>query len=341
MAQLAELIAAFENRVAKRFRHLRKWAKREGTDCFRVYDRDIPEVALALDVYGDRALLQQYVRGPEDAATAGDATPWREAVARALERAPETIVVKRREKVDRRSEQHDRQQARADTFEVHEGGLRFLVDLEAHLDTGLFLDHRPLRRRVREEAAGGSVLNLFCYTGSFTVHAAAGGAVNTVSVDLSRRYLDWAGRNLVLNGFPPEAHALVQADVTEWLAQAARRGEKYDLIVLDPPAYSSSKKMERAFDVQRDHPALLADTLALLRSRGVLYFSTNLRSFRFAGAPGGWQAEDIGAATIPEDFRNRRMHHCWRITAAGSGPAGKGRLEGATRGPAKGAGTAG
>jgi 23S rRNA (cytosine1962-C5)-methyltransferase len=314
VADPVALIDAFENRIAKRHRHLRKWAKREDTNCFRIYDRDIPELAFALDAYGEYLLLQQYLRdedvGPISSADAVAA------VARATGCPVERVLLKVRRRVDRRNEQHERAASGGRMFEVREGGLRFLVNLENYLDTGLFLDHRPLRAIVRARSAGRRVLNLFSYTGSVTTHAAAGGAVSTVSVDLSNTYLAWARRNLDLNGFDPARHALVRADVMAWLRTA--RGDadcRFDLIVADPPSYSSSKRMEDVFDVQRDHPEIIAGAIALLSPGGELFFSTNLRAFKLGMLPLGWRADDISDQTVPEDFRNRRIHSCWRISA--------------------------
>lgn len=305
---------ALANRVAKRYRHLRKWASREGIDCFRVYDRDIPDMAFTLDVYGPYGFLQWYPRGDEPVPRA-----WLDAAVHALagatDRPVESVVLRVRRRVDRRHEQHQRQSDRTQRFVVHEGPVRFYVDLERYVDTGLFLDHRPLRQRVREEARGRTVLNLFCYTGSFSVHALVGGATRVVSVDLSNTYLAWARDNLELNGIRVADDGLVRADVTVWLKEAERRRERFDLIVLDPPAFSTSKRMDGAFDVQRDHGALLSAAASLLTSSGVLYFSTNLRSFRFEADLPGWRAEDISESTIPEDFRDRRIHRCWRIAA--------------------------
>lgn len=307
-------IGDFANRVAKRYRHLRRWAARERTDCFRVYDRDLPDMAFTLDVYGPRLFLQWYPRGDER-----PSKEWldaaRDAVAQATDRSAEAVVLRVRRRMDRRHEQHERQTDRSQPLVVTEDGLTFLVDLERYVDTGLFLDHRPLRHRVRQEAAGRSVLNLFCYTGSFSVHAMAGGAQRVVSVDMSNTYLAWARQNLEMNGFKGAGSALVRADVTVWLREAARRGERFDLIVLDPPAFSTSKKMDGAFDVQRDHGTLLRDALALMTSTGALYFSTNLRSFRFEADLPGWRAEDITESTIPADFRDSRIHRCWRVAA--------------------------
>lgn len=314
MADPAALVEAFENRVAKRYRHLRKWAKREDTDCFRIYDRDIPEMAFALDAYGEYRLLQHYQREDDGGPVSPEAAVA--AVARATGCAVDRVVLKVRRRVDRRNEQHERSPDRGRMFEVREGGLRFLVNLENYLDTGLFLDHRPLRAIVRARSAGRRVLNLFSYTGSVTAHAAAGGARSTVSVDLSNTYLGWARRNLDLNGFDASRHELVRADVMAWLRNAKDGdGERFDLIVADPPSYSSSKRMEEVFDVQRDHSSIIAGAIALLAPGGELFFSTNLRAFRLGMLPLGWRAEDISGATVPEDFRNLRIHSCWRISA--------------------------
>jgi 23S rRNA (cytosine1962-C5)-methyltransferase len=197
---------------------------------------------------------------------------------------------------------------------VAEGGHRFLVNLHAYLDTGLFLDHRNTRALVQSQARGRRFLNLFCYTGSFTVYAAAGGAGSSLSMDLSNTYLDWAGRNFELNGVDRRSHRLERADVLEWLAAAGSGEPHFDLIVLDPPSFSASKAMRRTLDVQRDHPELLQRCAQLLAPGGILYFSTNLRTFRFdPAAAAGLKGEEISTRTVPEDFRNRRIHRCWQF----------------------------
>ncbi len=312
------LATAFENRVRKRYRHLSRWAQRERFDCFRVYDRDIPELAFAVDVYGERALLQQYLR----AADAPVDTDWLEvlcdAAARALDRPPAAVTIKLRRKLNRREDQHQPSGHDGDTIVVREGPAKFLVNLEAYLDTGLFLDHRLTRALVRQRAAGRRLLNLFCYTGSFSVQAALGGACDTVSVDLSNTYLAWARRNFELNGLDPERHRLERGDVRAWLTAAAIAGERFGLIVLDPPAYSSSKKMDRTFDVQRDHAELVLAAAELLEPEGELLFSTNLRGFKLdAEALARLAPDDISAQTIPEDFRDQRVHRCWLLRRSG------------------------
>jgi 23S rRNA G2069 N7-methylase RlmK/C1962 C5-methylase RlmI len=311
----------FRNRVAKNEKALRKWARREGIEALRLYDRDIPEVPLALDRYGDALLLALYER-PYDKEEALE-DEWlglmSTAAAEALGIEP-SLVFSRTRKRQRGDGQYERVAAAGAERSVREGGLSFIVNLSDYLDTGLFLDHRPTRAMVRAEAAGKRVLNLFCYTGSFSVYAAAGGASEVTSVDLSNTYLAWAERNLEANGFSPEAHPLVRSDVAAFLTEAAARGEAWDLIVADPPTFSNSKGAERDFDVNADWPALLGACVALLSPGGRLYFSTNSRRLKWDAAeasrlaPGGlW--EDISAQTIPHDYRDAKAHRCWRLVA--------------------------
>jgi 23S rRNA (cytosine1962-C5)-methyltransferase len=303
----------FRNRIAKNARHWHKWARRRGIECYRVYDRDIPEFAFALDVYGERAHLQAYRRGAAAPTDEGWLREVHGAAAQGLELPPERVVLKHRAQ-RHAGEQHERTGVRGEDFVVHEGGRSFQVNLEAYLDTGLFLDHRNTRAMVGEEARGKRFLNLFCYTASFTVYAATGGAATSVSVDLSNTYLDWARRNFALNGVDRSSNALERADVLQWLQDAAREQRRFDLIVLDPPAFSTSKSMSGTLDVQRDHPMLLECCTRLLDAGGVLYFSTNLRTFKLDPAAGaGLSGEEISARTVPEDFRNRRIHSCWRF----------------------------
>jgi 23S rRNA (guanine2445-N2)-methyltransferase / 23S rRNA (guanine2069-N7)-methyltransferase len=213
-------------------------------------------------------------------------------------------------------EQYTKVGAEQEFHEVAEGGLRFLVNFDDYLDTGLFLDHRPTRTRLRELAAGQRFLNLFGYTGSATVYAAAGGARSTTTVDLSRTYLDWTRRNLELNGFGGREHVLVQADVLDWLGGAPAGG--WDLVFLDPPTFSNSKRMSGTLDVQRDHLRLLEDTVRLLAPGGLLVFSTNYTRFELdAAALAGLAIEDISRATIPKDFeRSPRIHRCFLLRRA-------------------------
>jgi 23S rRNA (guanine2069-N7)-methyltransferase len=308
----------FANRVRKNARHFGKWARRLGIEAYRVYDRDIPELAFALDRYGERAHLQEYDRASQDAAApdGGWLDAVREAAAGALGMAPADVVLKRRAKRHGHA-QHEKTGVAGEDFVVTEGGHRFIVNLHAYLDTGLFLDHRNTRALVQAQARDRRFLNLFCYTASFTVYAAAGGAVSSHSIDLSNTYLDWARRNFELNRVDLGRHRLERADVLDWLAEASAGGPRFDLIVLDPPTFSASKAMRRALDIQRDHAELLQRCARLLAPGGELYFSTNLRSFRLdSAAAAGLQGEEISAGTVPEDFRNRRIHRCWRFSRA-------------------------
>jgi len=199
---------------------------------------------------------------------------------------------------------------------VQEGGLKFLVNLSDYLDTGLFLDHRVTRGMVRDAAAGKNFLNLFAYTGTFTVYAAAGGAARTTSVDLSANYLDWAAENLRLNGFGSDAHRLVREDASAFLA-SLKSGDLYDLAVVDPPTFSNSKRLDYDWDIQRDHVGLLNRLIEHMTSDGVIFFSTNSRRFKLdEPSLAGVTIRDITNKTIPADFRNQRIHRCWRMVRA-------------------------
>jgi 23S rRNA (cytosine1962-C5)-methyltransferase len=313
--------AMFRNRIAKNYRHLRKWARTAGVECFRVYDRDIPELPFALDLYADRGHLQEYSR--PSTMEAGAQRRWlaamHEAAAQALELPLQRVALKQRHG-QRPGAQYGKLAASAQDFVVREGGHRFLVNLTDHLDTGLFLDHRATRTLAGTLAAGRRFLNLFCYTGSFSVYAAANDAASTTSVDLSRTYLDWAKRNFELNGLDPGRNRLVQADAMRFLEGERASTDRYDLIVLDPPSFSNSKRMQGVLDVQRDHAALIRGCMALLAPGGELLFSTNLRSFRLDAGLADLAMTEISAQTIPVDFRNRRIHRCWRMSRSDERP---------------------
>jgi 23S rRNA (cytosine1962-C5)-methyltransferase len=303
----------FANRLRKNLRHLARWARRQGLTAYRLYDRDIPEYPFAVDVYGGFAHVQEFPRRQETR---------REEVLAAVREVLglEAGQVFLKTHVPHRwgASQYQRQAAGSRTVVVEEQGLKFKVDLAGYLDTGLFLDHRRTRALVRDEARGRRFLNLFAYTGSFTVYAAAGGARATTSVDLSGTYLDWAEENLALNGLQSPRHRFIRADVLEWVEGCE---EKFDLVVLDPPSFSTSRRMARRFDVQKDHPRLVRDVRRLLSPGGVLYFSTNFQGFRLdERALEGMAFEDLTPRTIPEDFRRKDIHRCWRAVAAGAAP---------------------
>ena len=305
----------FINRLKKKARHLAKWAKRQNIECSRLYDRDLPEFPVAIDRYGHRLHISEYETGW--VMTDEEHQAWLDTlcqtVATLFEMSPESIAMKTRRR-QKGLQQYEKTGENGERFVVREGDLKFQVNLDSYLDTGLFLDHRPTRARVRSEAAGKRFLNLFAYTGSFTVYAAAGGARESITVDLSNTYLEWARRNLDLNGFDSEAHTRVRADVLNWLMTAVEQGERFDLIVMDPPSFSNSKKMDGVLDVQRDHEWMVDQCMKLLNRRGILYFSTNLRGFKLESMlTERFEIEDISHQSVPEDFRNRKIHQCFRI----------------------------
>jgi 23S rRNA (guanine2445-N2)-methyltransferase / 23S rRNA (guanine2069-N7)-methyltransferase len=302
-----------KNRIDKNFRHLHKRAQREGIECWRVYDADLPEYAAAIDIYGDSLHIQEY-QAPSTVDENLARTRLREltrAAGEVLEIPRERIAVKTRRR-GKGGEKYGRFDERHEFMEVQEGGLTFEVNLWDYLDTGLFLDHRPLRARIREMSRGKRFLNLFCYTGSVSVYAAAGGARETTSVDLSQTYLDWASRNLALNGFLDESqHRLVRFDALEYLE---RHSAMHDLIFVDPPTFSNSKRAED-FDVQRDHARLLNFCGERLLPDGVIVFSNNFRRFKLdEPALSQFAVKEITASTIPFDFtRNARIHRVWEL----------------------------
>jgi 23S rRNA (guanine2445-N2)-methyltransferase / 23S rRNA (guanine2069-N7)-methyltransferase len=322
-AKAREQAELFARRLTKRARHFRRWPK-QGIECYRLYDRDIPEVPLLVDRYGDRLYLSEYERPHER--TIAEHADWldlmRKTAAQTLDVPLKHTYLKRRQR-QRGEAQYNRVDQSDDAFLVTEGGLKLEVNLRDYLDTGLFLDHRTTRELVRGEARGRRFLNLFCYTGSFTVYAAEGGASETVSVDSSRNYLQWAVRNLEHNGLEsPRQHRFIRGDCMTWLRELPDQ-ERFDLAVIDPPTFSNSKDLEHDFDVQRDHLELLTLCLKHLNPGGILYFSTNFRRFKFAQealmeAASPESAEqlsihEISRQTVPADFRNERIHRCWRI----------------------------
>ncbi|MDF2488383.1 MAG: rRNA m(2)G2445 methyltransferase [Pseudomonas sp.] len=311
-ARLSEGAQMFANRLQKNLKQLGKWARREQVSCYRLYDADMPEYALAVDLYEDWVHVQEYAAprsiDPEKAqARLFDALA---AIPLALGIDQDRVVLKRRERQSG-TRQYERQATQGQFREVSEGGVKLLVNLTDYLDTGLFLDHRPMRMRIQREAAGKRFLNLFCYTATASVHAAKGGARSTTSVDLSKTYLDWARRNLSLNGFS-DKNRLEQGDVMAWLQECR---ESYDLIFIDPPTFSNSKRMEGVFDVQRDHVELIDLAMARLAPGGVLYFSNNFRKFLLDEHLGErYAVEEITAQTLDPDFsRNSRIHKAWRL----------------------------
>ncbi len=309
----SDAAASFANRLEKNRKQLAPWAAQEGLDCYRVYDSDIPEYAVAVDIYGDHAHVQEYAAPKEIEPEKAEAR-LRDVMAV----VPEVLGIPREQvhlKVrlkSRGGSQYGKQAASGKLLMVREGKPRFFVNLTDYLDTGLFLDHRKTRMRVGELARGRRFLNLFAYTGSATVHAVLGGAIASTTVDMSPTYTAWARKNFDLNNITGPEHRIVTAECRDWMRQEHRR---YGLIFLDPPTFSNSKRMAGEFDLQRDHVELITEAANLLERGGVLLFSTNFRRFRMdAGALADLTITDITRDTIPRDFaRNPRIHTCWQI----------------------------
>jgi len=310
------------NRLRKNRKHLRSWCRRQAVSCFRVYDADLPEYAAAVDLYEEAggaarrfAHVQEY-QAP--ASIPGEVAEQRlgellDAVRTVFELDAGRVALKTRAR-GKGGSKYGRMASRGEALTVREGSVLLEVNLFDYLDTGLFLDHRPMRLRLGREAAGRNLLNLFCYTAAATVHAAAGGATASTSVDLSATYLAWAERNLLLNGngLDTQRHALVQADVMTWLRRDRAR---YDLIFCDPPTFSNSKRADD-FDVQREHVQLLSLAMARLAPDGLLLFSNNFRRFRLdeAEVAGFARIREITRETLDPDFaRNPRIHRCWEL----------------------------
>ncbi len=331
----------FGNRVAKNLRTLSSWARRESVGCYRIYDADMPEYALAIDLYtaadgAERWLYVQEYAAPHDIPEETVRRRRSEALAALVETTgvPSDHVHLRTRRRSRHGEQYSKRDDSGLFHVVAEGGLKFRVNFGDYLDTGLFLDHRVTRARLRELARGRHFLNLFAYTGSGTVYAAAGGAASTTTVDLSATYLDWARGNLELNGLWGPQHRLVQADARQWLTDAAERGERYDLVFCDPPTFSNSKRMEGVLDIQRDHAALIDACMRVLEPGGLLVFSTNAQRFKLDP----WLAEryailDVSRRSVPPDFaRNTRIHQCYELAFAGPADVPSGATAGSRTG---------
>ncbi|CAA9890450.1 23S rRNA m2G2445 methyltransferase / 23S rRNA m7G2069 methyltransferase [Candidatus Methylobacter favarea] len=324
MPQIDTGAEMFANRLKKNLKKLSKWARQNHINCYRLYDADLPEYAVAVDIYqNDQSwvIVQEY-EPPKSI----DRQKAEQRLAGLLAEIPRVLEIKREQvflKIRSKQKSTDQYEKHADLRRFHiieEGGCKLQVNLEDYLDTGLFLDHRPIRMMIQQQANDKRFLNLFGYTGSATVHAAMGGAKATTTVDMSATYLNWAKSNMKLNNFPEASkHEFIQADCLAWLAQETRQlyCRQYDLIFLDPPTFSNSKRMTDVFDVQNDYIQLINNAVSLLAPGGILYFSTNFRQFKLDSlALPKLAIENISAATIPEDFaRSPKIHHCWRIHA--------------------------
>jgi 23S rRNA (guanine2445-N2)-methyltransferase / 23S rRNA (guanine2069-N7)-methyltransferase len=315
----AQIADDYANRLRKNLKKLEKWARQSNIDCYRLYDADLPEYNVAVDRYGEWVVIQEYA--PPKTVDANKARQRLfdviSATLSVLEIPANRLVLKTRER-QKGKNQYQKLGEKGDFFEVQEFNARFLVNLTDYLDTGLFLDHRIARQMLGKMSQGKDFLNLFSYTGSASVHAGLGGAKSTTTVDMSRTYLEWAERNLRLNGLTGRQHRLMQADCLSWLRES---DEQFDLIFIDPPTFSNSKRMEDDFDVQRDHLMLMQNLKRLLRRGGTIMFSNNKRGFKM-DLDGlqrlGLQAQDITQKTQSQDFaRNRHIHNCWLVSHAG------------------------
>lgn len=306
----------FANRLKKNIAKITKWAKREQLDCYRIYDADLPEYNVAIDIYLDHLVIQEY-SAPKDIPEEKAKRRLTDIIRASIQVTgidTNNVVLKVREK-KKGTSQYNKLASKSSTFSVNEYGVKLRVNLHDYLDTGLFLDHKITRRKLGEMAQGKDFLNLFAYTGSATVHAAVGGAKSTTTVDMSNTYLEWAKDNMKLNGQVGRQHQFVQEDCLKWLENA--KGS-YDLIFIDPPTFSNSKRMSQTFDVQRDHIQLITHLKRLLNQKGTIVFSNNKRHFKMdaeALAELNLNAENISAKTLPMDFsRNKQIHNCWLIT---------------------------
>ncbi len=310
-----EKFLMLHNRLTKVWRHISKQAKRQGISCYRIYDHDLPEFPFCIEVYGDKLYVAEYKRRHGMMEEEHDS--WIEkslAIISEITRIEkENIFLKLRQRKPGRLGQYQKYDEVQHEFAVEENGLKFLVNLSDYLDTGLFLDHRITRQMVKDHCEGKKVLNLFAYTGSFSVYAAAGGADEVVTVDLSKTYLGWAERNLKLNDYLDEVkYQFIHADVKQYLKTLT--ADYFDIIIMDPPTFSNSKRMEDILDIQRDHVELINDCIKALKKGGALYFSTNFRKFElYITAINSAAIKDITKATTPFDFEGKLFRCCYLI----------------------------
>ena len=306
----------FQNRLQKVFKHKSKQAKRLQVSCWRLYEHDLPEFPFCIEIYDDKVYLAEYAR--KHGMSEEEHDLWlddcMDIISELLQVPIEKIYVRQRKKMHHRSQQYERLNDIKEFFTVVENGLKFLVNLSDYLDSGLFLDHRTTRQLVQQECAGKRVLNLFCYTGSFSVYAAAGKAASVTSVDLSKTYLAWAEDNFVINQLKDQVkYTFIHDDVKQYLKTLAP--DSFDLVIMDPPTFSNSKRMKDFLDIQRDHAELLNDALKAVVSNGIIYFSTNFS--RFVLEPEKIMAsaiKDITKATTPFDFEGKLKRWCYKIT---------------------------
>ena len=306
----------FKNCLRNNYRHLRKFAKRTNTNCFRLYDREIPHYPLAIDYYDNKFCIHYFSKVHDDEEPSSELEKETEETLYSLFKAsPEDIFWRTRAR-RRKLEQYEKNDNKKSFFTVYEYGAKFQINLTDYLDTGLFLDHRETRHLVSLEAKGKKLLNLFAYTSSFSVHAALQGALSTKSVDMSNTYCEWGRENFLLNNLPLLNNEIIRADCMVFLQNEVQTSNRYDLIVIDPPTISRSKKMEEMFDIQKDYSFLLNHALKLLSPGGTIFFSTNSRKFTLDKELfSHCQITEITDKTIPLDFHNKKIHQAWKINS--------------------------
>jgi 23S rRNA (guanine2445-N2)-methyltransferase / 23S rRNA (guanine2069-N7)-methyltransferase len=309
----------FANRLRKNIKKIKSWIKKNDIHCYRIYDADLPEYALAIDIYeGEKRWVHvQEYEAPKTINEKKSIQRLRDALAvmpKVFEVSQKQLSLKIRRR-QKGSTQYEKQGTDGGFHEIREGDATFLVNFKDYLDTGLFLDHRPIRQWIGEHANGKQFLNLFAYTGAATVHAALGGATTSTTVDMSKTYLDWAKNNFELNNINLDKHQLVRANCMEWLDKAITEQQKYELIFIDPPTFSNSKRMDNVFDIQRDYLELINKAAKLLTKKGTIIFSTNFRKFKMdENSLNPLVIENISQQTLPKDFeRNPKIHYCWKI----------------------------
>jgi 23S rRNA (cytosine1962-C5)-methyltransferase len=312
-----EKLEMFRNRLVKVYKHRSKIAKRQQVSCYRVYDHDLTEFPLSIELYEDKIYIAEYLRrhGMEDEEHDAWLNQCLAIISEVTNVPVDLMYMRQRKRMSHRGEdQYEKMDTKQEFFTVLENNMKFLVNLTDYLDTGLFLDHRITRAMVKEMVDGKRVLNLFCYTGSFSVYAAVGNAASVTSVDLSKTYLNWAEDNFVINHLKDkEKYQFVHADVLQYMKTI--QPNSYDLVILDPPTFSNSKRMKDFLDIQRDHVELINDALAVLSEGGTIYFSTNFSKFVMEGELiNAAEIKDITKATTPFDFEGKLKRWCYKIS---------------------------
>lgn len=303
-------------RIKKLYKHKSKWARKNNFQAYRLYERDIPDFPYIIDIYHNHCLI--YFRGNDKIDAKKNHFPLLEEALKEVLDIPASNYHYHERKVQSEEFKYSKENKRSVDFTVEEGTLKFIIKLEKYIDTGLFLDHRPLRQKLIEEASSleneqpKEVLNLFCYTGSLSVASAVAGA-NVTSVDLSNTYLNWAKENFHANSLSIDQHRFIKSDVFQYLEKSSE-AKKFDIVILDPPTFSQSKSMENTLDIQRDQIQLIKGCLKLLKDDGVLYFSNNLRDFKLEQEISDYlKVKDLTAWSIPQDFRDQKIHKLYMI----------------------------